>query len=337
MNSVNPLRGQAVRAASKIREHLLEAAGARLLDPLPQMRWSALARLFDRWQLARGAGWIAASRHVARDLEFHLRRLVSELEEIHQQLPRQVQPERVAAPGSIAGDLGALTDEFEAVEFELKARWVAVNTPPIVLEDVYLGPFQIVLRWEQIGNGTPYEVIALDAQPAEGQSDVTHPHVRENRLCEGEGSTAIRAALAEGRLLDFFLLVRQILQTYNGGSAYVSLEDWTDSRLCSDCGGRAPVDDSSSCERCGECVCNDCSGYCHDCGRTLCSECSSACAGCEHYFCQGCLTAAPGQNVFHCESCLTAIKGEPADEEEERSDAAPAADAVCLGEAAEAA
>ncbi len=42
------------------------------------------------------------------------------------------------------------------------------------------------------------------------------------------------AALTEGRLLDFFMIVRQVLQTYSPDSPYVSLDDWY-GRQCSDC------------------------------------------------------------------------------------------------------
>ena len=57
-------------------------------------------------------------------------------------------------------------------------------------------------------------MIALDPSPAASNSETTHPHVQTNQLCEGDGRSAIRHAMREGRLLDFFVLVRQILQTY---------------------------------------------------------------------------------------------------------------------------
>ena len=45
-------------------------------------------------------------------------------------------------------------------------------------------------------------------------------------LCEGEGSTAIHKAIAQGSHLDFFTLAKQILETYNPDSAYVALSRW---------------------------------------------------------------------------------------------------------------
>ena len=105
-------------------------------------------------------------------------------------------------------------------------------------KDLYFGPFEIRLDWRQLGSATPYRVVALDPHPAAKDTDVTHPHVQEEQLCEGEGRSAVRAALAEGRLYDFFLLVSQLLHTYGRGSAYVELDNW-DGIPCDDC--NAPV------------------------------------------------------------------------------------------------
>jgi hypothetical protein len=64
---------------------------------------------------------------------------------------------------------------------------------------------------------------------------VTHPHVCNGQLCEGDGAAPIKAALGSGRLLDFFVLVGQILETYNDASAHVTLDNW-EGRSCNDCG-----------------------------------------------------------------------------------------------------
>jgi hypothetical protein len=79
----------------------------------------------------------------------------------------------------------------------------------------------------------------------------THPHVREKLLCEGDGAASIRRALAEGRLLDFFTLVRQVLETYNPGSAYVELSRWN-GVTCKDCGYIMPGDGYGTCDLCYE-------------------------------------------------------------------------------------
>jgi hypothetical protein len=119
-----------------------------------------------------------------------------------------------------------LYDEFENVEIDLKKHEISVTTEPITLEGIFLGPFQIQLVWEKLGNSSPYSIKALDPHPAEANEDVTHPHVQDESLCEGEGRMAIQNSLREGRLGDFFLLVAQVLRTYGKGSAYIELNDW---------------------------------------------------------------------------------------------------------------
>ena len=121
----------------------------------------------------------------------------------------------------------ALKGEFTNLDIDIKAHEVAVTTDKITLEDVLLGEFEIRLKWDCIGRvQKPYRVIARDPHPAAKNEDVTHPHVQDEHLCEGEGQTAIAAAIAEGRLYDFFLLVSQVLHTYGRGSAYVALDRW---------------------------------------------------------------------------------------------------------------
>ena len=132
-----------------------------------------------------------------------------------------------------------MRQEFGEVEIDLKAHELAVTTETIELEGVVLGEFQIRLTWTEIGHGSqPYRVVALDPHPAARRDDVTHPHVQDERLCEGEGRSAIAAALAEGRLYEFFLLVDQLLHNYGRGSGFVEMDDW-EGVPCSDCGASA--------------------------------------------------------------------------------------------------
>ena len=95
---------------------------------------------------------------------------------------------------------------FEEVSVDLKDKTITVQTACIELDYVDFGPFNIVLHWERIGQGRAFDVIAKEPNRSQVNDRVTHPHVREDELCEGEGTTAIHAALASGRLLDFFVL-----------------------------------------------------------------------------------------------------------------------------------
>ena len=58
-----------------------------------------------------------------------------------------------------------------------------------------LGPFKIVLDWSDLSATKPDQVIALEPNGAAGDDDVTHPHVHDRTLCEGEGRVPIRNAL----------------------------------------------------------------------------------------------------------------------------------------------
>jgi len=333
MRKPDDLHRHASRAAIKIHEHLRGPGRRAHLFDLPMARWYELNRTMQLHQYAQKRAWHAASASLVDDLDYMLRGLFRELEALRGELPELRDARNVATSGAIAADLCALADEFEEVDIDLKEKSITVETAPIVLEGVELGAFQILLRWEKIADGSAYKIIAQQPNCPEGDSDVTHPHVRDDQLCEGVGAVPIRRALTAGRLLDFFLLVRQILQTYNAESAHVQLSSWS-GVSCRDCGYRMPSGDYSSCERCDEPVCSDCSVSCDGCSRYVCSSCSGQCAQCQEQFCQACLTRAPSTNRFLCPSCLK--EGESSHDQEE-CDPPAAADGVCLGQAAAAA
>ncbi len=106
-------------------------------------------------------------------------------------------------------------DEFDQVTINLRERTLSVTTEPIDLEGLELGPFSILLDWNRLSEHGSYRIVAEYPNPAHSNEEVTHPHVHDERLCEGGGHLAIRQSLQEGRLLDFFILVRQVLRTYN--------------------------------------------------------------------------------------------------------------------------
>lgn len=339
-------RRQALRAAAQIREHL---AGPGQLSPLPNLYesdWKELTQNVRRFDFVRERGWKSAAESLICDIDCCAMRLRRQLEDFKSQLPRGTQEGQVATAGEIAADLLALHAEFEDLELDLLEKTIRVLTLPIELEETYLGPFRIVLTWGKIGRGGPcYEVLADDPHSASDNHEVTHPHVMNGRLCEGDGAAAIRSSLAQGRLLDFFTLVQQILETYNDGSAYVALSRWNGGDECCDCGYSMSPDDSWGCVRCSETVCDNCRSTCQECDETLCSGCSVSCGQCDSTFCRRCLQSHPKTQVLICHACLE--EGEPLDDEEpaettpgespaeSESDASPlTADPLCLEEAA---
>ena len=300
---------QAIRAALRVHEHLQGAGSLVNVGALPAGRWQELRRVSSRFELAQQRNWRVASASVVSELDYQLRRFTSELESIRTDLSQARHQERISPASVIAADLLALSAEFEAVSIDLKEKVLRVDTTEIVLEETYLGPFRIVLHWEQIGQTRAYQVVAQKPNCAGDRSDVTHPHVEDHHLCEGAGASAIRSALVGGRLLDFFLLVRQILQTYNPGSAYVSLGDWSgdgsDDVVCEDCGYQTSSEDCTCCERCDRQVCDDCSRRCPQCESSLCSSCATSCDRCSQSFCDSCLSRSGDGEQACCQACLT--------------------------------
>jgi len=206
----------------------------------------------------------------------------------------------------IIGELHQLQQEFSEVEFNRNDKNVSVTIEPVTLDSVYLGPFKIQLdlsKLAELYKESPYFVIALDPHPAATSDDVTHPHVSNARLCEGDGYTAIRAALEQGRLTDFFTMVKGILNTYNPDSPYVSLDDW-DGIACYECGYVMDRENCYYCSFCERDFCEECSSYCRSCDETLCSGCDCRCQICDEPVCKSCIRSCSDCGVSCCESCL---------------------------------
>ncbi len=269
----------------------------RLQEPIHQSRQLALAVSHD---------WYAAAEQCCRSIGRQLIEISSSIDRIESLLekPRKEVPKLTA----ILEELQALSEEFDDVEFKAEENALSVVTEPITLEDVYLGPFRIVLDLQRLGechSRPSYYVVALEPHPASKDEAITHPHVSNETLCEGDGAAAIRAALEEGRLSDFFILVRSILTTYNPDSPYVALSDW-DGVSCYDCGYTMDSESSGYCHCCDNPVCDQCSRVCRDCGEIVCGECACQCEVCERSLCPNCAkTKCSECGSVCCESCIT--------------------------------
>ncbi|MCI0360146.1 MAG: hypothetical protein L0211_16835 [Planctomycetaceae bacterium] len=336
MRQVNPLQRQAIRAALSIHDHLAGTGRMNGLVKLPSPLWEDTQAVVSRLEFSLARGWRAASDSLLADLDGSLRRLRSELDTCHANLPRATVASKLAPPGETVADILALDDEFDGLTIDLQEKLIQVQTDPIVLEDTALGSFRIVLRWEQIGRHRAYEVVADTPCCPEHDDDVTHPHVREQLLCEGEGAAAIRRALAEGRLLDFFTIVRQVLETYNAGSAYVQLDRWN-GVACRDCGYHMPDNDYGTCDRCEDPLCSECSLGCQKCDRYICSACSTTCEKCDCCLCECCVQVVADTGRLLCPTCFDqALEEENHDDacSEEVSPPGPAACPAPAGAAA---
>lgn len=297
-------RRRYLRPAARILATLVAATRRRTAVRLPEETWEECREIVRRLHDAESRNWQSAAAQIRRNLPSPLESLIYSLRESATAIAAPPDEPVTMNLRTLVDELAALEAEFSDFCFDLKEHRVWVVTDEIELEGVELGRFRIVLDWARIGDDHPYEVQAEDPHPATSDDSVTHPHVRDEGLCEGEGRAAIKAALTEGRLFDFFVLVRQILGTYNPGSAYIQLKSWSGIGCC-DCGENVTADESTSCERCESDICYDCSVSCSDCGRTSCCECRSHCRGCDDTFCQSCLDECDRCREVFCNNCLT--------------------------------
>lgn len=292
----------AIRAAISLHGQLMDNPRYNQRFCLPEYAWNNIQRLRRQIDMARGRGWRRAAASLTGDLASQLDNCRRELENACRALQTHSPEHHVASVSDIYRDIVALYDEFEDVEINSGEHTLSVKTDCIDLEDIRLGRFEIQLECLNLGESQPYRVVALDPNPAARRDDVTHPHVQDESLCEGEGRTAIAAALAEGRFYDFFMLVSQILHNYGRGSAYVELSDW-DGVPCDACGATVDEDSRYCCESCGDILCGDCVYTCHDCDNSFCGNCVSACADCDHDICPGCLQKCSQCGAKVCENC----------------------------------
>jgi hypothetical protein len=219
-----------LRVAYLVQETLGKLRKNRYLECVRQLSLftgslAEVARGSRNLGLALAHDWLAASEQcclsIVRQLgqvPYNVSKLESLLDRRHKEVPTL---------GSTLAELKALQEEFDDVAFNADEGALNAVTEPITLEDVYLGPFRIALyldKLSEIYQKVPYYIIAVEPHPAAKDEAITHPHVSNEMLCEGEGAAAIRAALEDGRLCDFFVMVRGILTTYNPDTVQVATE-----------------------------------------------------------------------------------------------------------------
>jgi len=288
------------RAARRIHDALITLRSDLPGDLLPRAAVQRLDAIVRRLQFAHDHRWSRGLAEHTRDYDRECRSLIEHLRHRQQALREFLQQRPLLPVHEIWRDLLALGEEFPEVECDLKKGTLTVVTEDIVLEGADLGSFQIVLRWDSLKSDPSYLVINPDSELL--YSDITHPHVQNQQLCEGEGSGPISQALEQGRLLDFFVLVRQVLETYNPDSAYRKLSHWR-GRDCQDCGCSVSDDESSHCDACGNELCGDCRYGCQHCSNDCCSQCHAVCAHCLGIFCSNCLETCTSCSREFCESC----------------------------------
>ncbi len=269
----------------------------------PVEQWQQLQRQCAHLHWVSKRGWPTATSSVQLAISRTIEALQASLLDCQRTIATMPNRSRVSRQREIFADLQALCDEFPSVTLDLHRGELTVETHSIVLEEIDLGPFAIVLTLAPSKPTLTYAVFARQPHPANGDDTTTHPHVRDDRLCEGQGRSSIHAALAQGRLFDFFVLVRQILETYNPVSAFVRLNDWQ-GVSCTECGQFDRAEELTYCHECETDLCYDCAIACEECGRDGCSRCQRSCHDCQRDLCEACIGTCPACAERICSECL---------------------------------
>jgi hypothetical protein len=292
-----------LRLAAAIHSQLASHHHRDQLAELPKWSWDCCAELASKVRRAELRGWHLAAAELRNDLAYTFRTLQSEITAIAAQLSMATTTDATASVGDVYEDLLALQEDFDEIGFDIRQQRLSVTTEPITLQDIHLGPFKIQLDWGRAGGDSAYRIIANEPHPAESRENCTHPHVLDEILCEGHSRHAIRQALTQGRLLDFFTLVANGLRTYNEESPFIALEVWY-GQTCSDCGAVVDEEERYVCHRCEETVCPGCETACCGCDDSFCSQCITTCDACDDNFCRGCLKLCKQCRANVCPGCL---------------------------------
>jgi hypothetical protein len=292
-----------LRLASRIAARLSAAPpGGPLGGELDRRRETvaAKARLLA---LAEARGWGRAAESLRDDLAYHLGRLAEEARAAADRLRRpRPAPPRI---GDVLGELRQLAEEFDDVRLDARAGAVSAVVGPVTLGDVGLGRFRLSLDVGGLGpccGAGCVRAEALDPNPASCDRTVTHPHVRDGRVCAGEGEQAAAAALREGRIFDAFAVLRGVLMHYAEDSPYVRLDAW-DGSSCDACGTTVPSGDTYFCGGCHSDVCDGCSSVCRCCEDVRCDGCLDPCPACRRRCCSACREATGPDDREVCPDC----------------------------------
>ena len=298
-----------VKIANTIQDALMKLQNNRWLEILNSLvgfsgQLKNLASQSKKLGISLTHSWFFAAKRCRTGISRSLDDIQYSMQKAKQFITVQV-PE-LPQLSILIDELQGLELEFGGIDFNQKENTLSVVTEPITLEDVYLGPFRIQLNLSKISElykNSAYYVIALNPNPAATDETVTHPHVSSERLCEGDGTVTIRTSLEQGRLCDFFTIVKSILNTYSPDSPYIALSEW-EGIACYDCGYICNSENRYYCSFCDRDYCEECSSYCHQCDETVCLGCGGQCPQCEEFVCPNCISKCVECEESCCKSCL---------------------------------
>ena len=315
-----------IRLAEELHQQLKGLQASRYGEVIRRTRCliestGQLRRFNDLLMICLGRNWNVAAGKVTDQIVQSLRDLPYYTGEVQQMIESATKA--IPSVQDILADLQQAQEEFDDLKYVDDDRTLVVTTEPIELEGYYLGEFEIQLRLGNLAemkrHSSTYRIVALDPHPAGSNDSVTHPHVSDEHLCEGDAGAAIESALANGRVCDFFQLVHAVLTTYNPHSPYVALDDW-EGRPCHDCGYTMQGDGTNWCTSCEEDFCDDCSSYCRCCDETTCIGCLKNCEACGDPVCPSCMTTCDDCGRSICKSCRDEVLCPCVQENEENED-----------------
>ena len=298
-----------IRAANMLLQALYELKQQRLKQIRDKLRdfsskCSDAQKNSKHFHLAVDKGWYLATERIRSRLKRDLVDFSHHLDTFKNATSKE--DAKIPNQRDLVEGLFQLEQEFVEFNIDLNAKTISVTTDNIVLEGLHFGSFEIKLfinKIQKLYSESPYKIVALEPNPAGADSDVTHPHVSCEKLCEGDGVIPIRKAIEQGRLCDFFTIIAQILQTYNPESPYIALSDW-EGTSCYDCGYTVAGDDCYYCESCERDYCSQCSTYCQICDTTVCLGCSYECPDCRKPVCKNCTAVCKECDETFCTDCI---------------------------------
>lgn len=141
------------------------------------------------------------------------------------------------------------TVQYRRGDGTLVVTW---TTPSVTLEGVALGRFRVELS---VRCADPYGTIfvnALEPNRPRRNPDITHPHVRDDEICLGEGEESFGVAVESGRLADAADVVWSVLRTWSPDTCFggIHLDTW-DYFACPNCLAAVPTEPTpSGCPQC---------------------------------------------------------------------------------------
>ena len=207
---------------------------------------------------------------------------------------------RVGIPGikSIVDELNTLISEFGGFSFGDNLA-LNVKIGPFKIQEIDFGEFLAEVSLKKVGifnYDHSLKAFAISPKYPINDNIHTHPHIRNNNICIGNGRSLISKALFENRLFDTYSIINSVLNTYSD-DPFLKIEAWT-GISCNDCGEYYTDKDASQCDQCGKIYCPDCVTQCCSSSDYLCYNCKSSsfkCFYCNKRMCCEC--------VLICESC----------------------------------